>query len=119
MNEAFWIKPASIEMETSARREMGADLLPVETWQALWNESGLAERLVKVYPIDTRKELSGRVRWVGARWALRAIGRLIVLYISNPDGRQAIKDQWGGTLEKTSSMGYGLFVGRKREGLDV
>jgi hypothetical protein len=56
---------------------------------------------------------------VGARWALRAIGRLIVLYISNPDGRQAIKDQWGGTLEKTSSMGYGLFVGRKREGLDV
>ena len=115
MNEAFWTKPASVEMVTSARREMGADVLPVETWQVLWNESGLAERLVKIYAIDTRKELRSRVGWVGTRWALRALGRLIVLYITNPEARQAIKEQWGGTLEKCPSLGYGLFIGRKQE----
>jgi hypothetical protein len=47
------------------------------------------------------------------RWALRAIGRLLTLYISNPGIRQAIRAQWSGTLDKTSSMGYLLLVGRK------
>jgi len=31
----------------------------------------------------------------------------------NPHARQAVRDQWSGTLEKTASMGYGLFVGKK------
>jgi arsenite methyltransferase len=114
MNEVVWIKSATPDMDSSARREMGGVPLPVETWQVLWGESGLAERQVEIYPIDSRKELSGRVRWVGARWALRAIGRLIVLYLSNPEARQAIKEQWSGTLEKSSAMGYGLFSGRKQ-----
>jgi len=44
MNEVCWIKPASTEMVISARREMGAAPIPVEAWQALWDESGLVER---------------------------------------------------------------------------
>jgi arsenite methyltransferase len=116
MNEVFWIKPASAEMVAGARREMGGDVLPLETWRSLWNEAGLAEPVVQVYTIDARKELSARVRWVGTRWALRAFGRLAVLVITNPQARQAIKEQWSGTLEKSPSLGYGLFVGRKRQG---
>jgi hypothetical protein len=53
------------------------------------------------------------MRWVGARWALRAIGRLIALYISDPNARKAVKEQWSGTLEKSSTMSYGLFMGKK------
>jgi ubiquinone/menaquinone biosynthesis C-methylase UbiE len=113
LNEVCWIKPASDEMNSSARREMGAAPIPLETWQSLWDGSGLADRLVKVCTIDTRAELHGRVRWVGLRWSLRAIGRLLTLYISNPGIRQAIRAQWSGTLDKTSSMGYLLLVGRK------
>jgi SAM-dependent methyltransferase len=113
MNEVFWIKPISIEMKSSARRELGADLLPVEAWQELWKASRLSERLVKVCEINTSLELRGRIRWVGLRWAIRALGRLFILYLTNPHARQAVREQWGGTLEKTSSMGYGLFVGKK------
>jgi len=48
------------------------------------------------------------------RWALRALGRLAVLYMKNPEAQRAIKEQWSGTLDKSSSMGYALFVGRKQ-----
>lgn len=102
-------------MTAWARRKMGVDLLAVESWQALWDESGLADRVVKVFAIDARKEVQARVRWVGMRWALRAIGRLIFLYLTNPAAQRAVKEQWSSTLEKSPSMGYGLFVGRKPE----
>lgn len=117
MNEVVWVKPATAEMETSARREIGGVPLPVEAWQNLWDGSGLSEPQVKIYPINARKEISGRLRWVGWRWALRAMGRLMVLYLSNPQARQAIKEQWSGTLDKSSAMGYGIFIGRKAEPL--
>lgn len=113
LNEVCWIHPASDEMNSSARREMGAAPIPLETWQSLWDGSGLSEKLVKVCTIDKQAELRGRVRWVGLRWALKAIVRLLILYISNPGVRLAIREQWSGTLDKTSSMGYLLLVGRK------
>jgi SAM-dependent methyltransferase len=114
MNEVFWVRPATPEMVASARREMGGEVLPVQAWQSLWKQAGLADQTVQVREIDARKELSGRVRWVGTRWALRALGRLARLALTNPQARQAIQAQWSGTLEKSSSLGYGLFAGRKQ-----
>jgi hypothetical protein len=112
-NEVFWIKPVSQEMNRNARRELGADLLTVEAWQELWNASGLSERLVHVCEINASLELRGRIQWVGLGWAMGALGRLFVLSLTNPAARQAVREQWNGTLEKTSSMGYGLFAGKK------
>jgi ubiquinone/menaquinone biosynthesis C-methylase UbiE len=113
MNELFWNQPVSVEVEADILRELGAVPISVEAWQSLWDRAELSNKVFEVYEIDARKELRGRMRWVGVRWTLRAMGRLIAFYISNPNVRKAIKEQWSGTLEKTSAMSYGLFVGEK------
>jgi ubiquinone/menaquinone biosynthesis C-methylase UbiE len=113
LNELFWNKPVSAEVEASTLRELGAVPITLEAWQSLWDRAKLADKILEVCAIDERKELRGRLRWVGARWALRAIGRLIALYLSDPNARKAVKEQWSGTLEKSSAMSYGLFAGKK------
>jgi ubiquinone/menaquinone biosynthesis C-methylase UbiE len=113
LNELFWNRPVSAEVETNILRELGAVPISVDVWRKLWDEARLSDKVFEVYEIDTQKELRSRIQWVGARWALRSIGRLIALYFSNPAARKAIKEQWNGTLEKSSAMSYGLFVGKK------
>ena len=113
MNEVFWVAPASAEFAADARREMGADLLPVADWRALWEASGLAERVIEVRSIDPRAEVRARLRWVGGRWALRAFGRLVALYVTSPPARRAMMDQLRGTRNFSPALGYGLFAGRK------
>jgi arsenite methyltransferase len=114
LNEVFWTEQPSQEMiEANKRIQMGVDLLLLKDWQALWGASGLQERTVKAYEVDLRKELRDRVQWVGRRWSMRAVGRLIRLYFTNPDARQAIKGQTRETSDSYRLMGYGLFTGKK------
>jgi ubiquinone/menaquinone biosynthesis C-methylase UbiE len=114
LNEVFWIKQPSPEMiEANKRIQMGVDLLLLKDWQALWDASSLQERTVKTYEVDLKKELKDRVQWVGRRWSMRAVGRLIRLYFTSPEARQAIKSQTKETSDAYRLMGYGLFTGKK------
>jgi SAM-dependent methyltransferase len=113
LNEVFWIKQPSPEMVEDYRMQMGGDLILREEWQAYWGSSGLQERTIKEYEIDLGKELKDRVQWVGWNWSLRAAGRLIRLYLTNPAARLAIKAQSKDTSEAFRLMGYGLFTGKK------
>jgi arsenite methyltransferase len=114
LNEVFWTNQPTPEMiEANKRIQMGVDLLLLKDWQTLWDSSGLQERRVKTYAIDLQKELKDRVRWVGRRWSVRALGRLIRLYLTNPAARQAIKAQSKETSQAYVLMGYGLFTGKK------
>jgi hypothetical protein len=113
LNEVFWIKQPSPEMVEDYRMQMGGDLILREEWQAHWGSSGLQERTIKEYEIDLGKELKDRVQWVGWNWSLRAAGRLIRLYLTNPAARLAIKAQSKDTSKAFRLMGYGLFTGKK------
>jgi ubiquinone/menaquinone biosynthesis C-methylase UbiE len=113
LNELFWNQPVSPEIESAILRELGAVPITQAAWQSLWDRAKLSDKVFETYSIDTQQELRGRVQWVGRRWALRAIGRLIALYLSDANARKAIKEQWSGTLEKSPALSYGLFVGRK------
>jgi SAM-dependent methyltransferase len=113
LNESFWVKEPSPEIVTRARALAGADVPIAATWQALWQESGLRDRVVKLYQVDPRAEVRGRIRWVGWRWAARAIGRLLRLYVTYPMARQALKEIFDMPLDVMRQMGYGLFAGRK------
>ena len=81
-------------------------------WQALWEESGLRDRVVRLHRADPRTEVRSRIRWVGWRWAVRAVGRLVRLYVTYPAARQSLKDIFGMPLDVVQQMGYGLFAGR-------
>ena len=113
-NEVFWTEqPTSDMLEANKRIQMGVALLLLKDWQVLWDASGLQERTVKAYPVDLRREIKDRVQWVGRRWSMRAAGRLIRLYFTNPTARQAIKSQTRENSEAYLLMGYGLFTGKK------
>jgi len=114
LNEVFWTEPPSPEMiETNRKIQMGMDLLQFNEWQQLWNSIPLSDRTIRNYAVEIKRETKDRVQWVGCRWSMRAVGRLIKLYFSNPLARQAIKSQSKETSISYKSMGFGLFTGQK------
>jgi SAM-dependent methyltransferase len=113
LNESFWVKEPSPEVATRARAQVGADVPIAPTWQALWEASGVQDRVVRFYQVDPRAEVRSRIQWVGWRWAVKAVGRLLRLYLTYPAARQSLKDIFDMPLEMMQQMGYGLFAGRK------
>lgn len=112
LNETLWVIAPTPDLALHID-DFGVSIFPRDFWQALWDESGLVERIATFHQIDARTEIKSRIEWVGWRWALRAWRRLIRLYLTNPGIRQAIKDQFGSAMDTIPYMGYGLFTGRK------
>lgn len=114
LNEGLWIKQPPPEMIGQIKNAIGPFIPTGETWQTLWEASGLQERVVKIYQVDARAEVKSRIRWIGWRWLLRAWGRGLRLYLSNPAIRQSIKEMFDVPSEAFQYAGYGLFVGKKQ-----
>lgn len=112
LNEAVWIEEPSPEKAEEAV-ELGTDILTVEAWQDLWEQSGLQDRVVDVRQIDAGKELKDRIQWISWPWLLRAWYRFFRLYLKYPSARQFIKDSMSSPREIFSYFGYALLVGRK------
>ena len=113
LNETFFTEVPTPEVGEIVRREMGVDIPMVQTWQALWEISGLQDRTIRLYQIDAHHEIRDRLQWIGARWALKAFGRLFRLYLTQPAARQSLKAQFGSSAAWFKTMGYGIFAGRK------
>lgn len=113
LNEGFWTNQPSPELVTLAKDAVGPCVPTIEDWQALWETSGLQERVVKTHQVDASQEVKSRIQWIGWRWLLRAWGRALRLYITNPPIRQSIKKQFDVPPEVFQYLGYGLFIGRK------
>ena len=82
-------------------------------WRAIWEASGLAERLVQVRPLTAKQEAQDRIKWVGCASVLGVWGRLIRLLLTNPGARDSVKGQLDAPHELMARMGYALFVGHK------
>ncbi|MBA4385140.1 MAG: hypothetical protein C0410_10430 [Anaerolinea sp.] len=114
LNEVFWTEQPTPEMiEVNRHIQMNMSLLLLEEWQKLWDSIPLSEKTTRTYAVEMKRETKDRVQWVGWRWSMRAVGRLIRLYFSNPLARQAIKSQTKETSISYKSMGFGLFTGQK------
>jgi SAM-dependent methyltransferase len=113
LSEGFWTEQPPSELIERAKSAVGPCGPTLETWQALWEASGLQERVVRTCQIDARTEVKSRIQWIGWPWLLRAWGRALHLYITNPVIKQSIKDQFDVPSEVFQYLGYGLFVGKK------
>ncbi|MCJ7738456.1 MAG: class I SAM-dependent methyltransferase [Anaerolineae bacterium] len=113
LNEGLWIKQPPPEMAARVSEAIGPFVPTCETWQSLWEASGLQERVLKTCQTDARTEVMSRIRWIGWWWLLRAWGRGLRLYIADPAVRQAIKEMFDVPAEVFEYVGYGLFAGRK------
>lgn len=112
LNETLWVTapPPGVAAQM---RTFNVNILPAEDWRRLWATSRLQDRVMTVHELDTRTEVTRRIAWVGWRWALRAWGRLVRLYITSPASRQAMAQQFGSAMDSLPCMGYGLFTGQK------
>ncbi len=113
LSEGFWTEQPSSELIARAKSAVGPCVPTLETWQALWEASGLQERVVRTRQIDARTEVKSRIQWIGWPWLLRVWGRAMRLYIMNPVIRQSIKEQFDVPPEVFQYLGYGLFAGKK------
>ena len=113
INEGFWTVQPSAELIALARNAVGPCVPTLETWRALWEASGLQERVIETRQADARSEVKSRIQWIGWQWLLKAWGRALRLYISSPKIRQSIKKQFDVPPEAFQYLGYGLFVGKK------
>lgn len=113
LNEGVWTRQPSPELVARVKDAIGPFIPTHETWQALWVASGLQDRVVKICQVDARTEVKSRIQWIGWRWLLRAWGRALRLYITNPAVRQSIKEMFDVPPEVFQYVGYGLFAGRK------
>ncbi len=115
LNESFFTEAPTTEVGEMVRRELGVDIPLIQMWQTLWEVSGLQDRMVRLHPIEARREIRDRLQWIGARWALQAFGRLLRLYLTQPAARPSLRAQFGSSAGSLKTMGYGIFVGRKPE----
>ena len=113
LNESLFTEAPTPELSEMVRRELGVDIPLIGTWQLLWEASGLQDRVVRIHQIDARQEIRGRLQWIGARWALKAFGRLLRLYLTQPAARQSLKAQFGSSAGSLNTTRYGIFAGRK------
>ncbi|HTP11966.1 MAG TPA: class I SAM-dependent methyltransferase [Anaerolineae bacterium] len=116
LNESFFMQMPTPELAHLMQRTCGGGEPPLQaTWQTLWDESGLEDRVVRICTSDARREIRGRLQWIGWRWSLEAFARLGYLYLTRPEARSSIRDQFGSSADSLETMRYGLFVGRKPE----
>ena len=113
LNEGSWIKAPPPELAAQVRDALGPFVVTDEAWQALWKASGLQEQVVTFHEIDAGEEVKSRIQWIGWPWLLRAWGRGLRLYITNPAIRRSIREMFDVPAEVFQYMAYGLFVGKK------
>jgi SAM-dependent methyltransferase len=113
LNETIWLGQQPPPAMAEKANALGSSILTIGEWTRLWDQSGLRERSIDARPIDSRREITGRLQWVGARWALRGWGRLVILYLTRPDMRKSLREFFDAPLEVLHLMGYALFTGRK------
>jgi len=123
LNEAFMLTDSPSPQVVELARRMGTDVVSLDAWRALWETSGLQDRVVRAYRVDAAREVRGRMRWIGMCWLVRGWARAVWTYATQPSLRQALRTQLGAANETRESelgakpvwdsFGHGLFVGRK------
>jgi ubiquinone/menaquinone biosynthesis C-methylase UbiE len=113
INETFLYQELSSDMKELANKQLGLDIPRLESWQELWDASGLQERVAKTYPLESREQVRSQIQWVGLGWALKALWRLYRLSRQNPAARESIRSQFSSGSEIIGGMGYALFAGKK------
>ena len=115
ISEAFWTSMPSAALAVQMQTILGTrQPLPTRPeWQALWAGSGLAEQDARFHPVESRREVADRIAWVGRSWLLRAIGRGLQLYLTDPVLRRTVQTQIRFPIQGLDQLSYGIFVGRK------
>ncbi len=120
LNEMTWIRtPPPTELVEYFSRTTGAKGETSNVWKALLKGSGLRDMVVRIYKVNTLREIINGIRWLGLlglKDYSRAWSNFLTLCIRSPAFRRYIKETWP-ALKKVKNifeyLGYGIYVGRK------
>jgi SAM-dependent methyltransferase len=123
LSEGFLLTEAPTPRVAGLARQIGSAMVTLRTWRALWDGSGLNERVVRTHRVDPTREIRNRFRWVGLRRLLAGSARAVWLFLTQPSARPVLNTMFvslrrgpgdePGAPPPWASFGYGLFVGRK------
>jgi arsenite methyltransferase len=123
LNEGFLLTESPTPRVAGLARQIGSAMVTLRTWRALWEASGLDERVVRTYRVDPAREIRNRFRWVGLRRLLAGSARAVWLFLTQPSARPVLNTMFVSFRRRPedepsatppwASFGYGLFVGRK------
>lgn len=118
LNESTWLQPPSPELIAWLSQEMAANATAhtAEEWEGLLESAGLRDLVVRISKVDTRKEVLGLFRRYGCGGFLQIMGRILTLYLRNPEYRDFVRETRESGVVPQDTMvylGYGLYVGRK------
>lgn len=119
LNESTWLQvPPPPEIVAWAQQDVGATVSPLTSsaWQALLENAGLREIVVRIRAVDAKEETKGILQRYGLGGMLRSMGRALRLYLCNPAYRRFVKSVGqGGIVPENLDQyfGYGLFAGQK------
>jgi ubiquinone/menaquinone biosynthesis C-methylase UbiE len=118
LNEATWLQPPSQELVAWFAQDMAANATThtAEEWEALFEGAGLQDITVRTSTIEMRDELRGILSRYGCGSLFQMAGRMLSLYLRNPEYRDFVRETREGGVVPQDTMvylGYGLYVGHK------
>jgi ubiquinone/menaquinone biosynthesis C-methylase UbiE len=119
INEVAWLKtpvPPEFEAWLSQDLAAGSHTRSVESWQTLLETVGMRVESVEANAIDVREETRGLLQRYGLGGMLGVFGRILRMYIRDPEYRSFVREsQEGGLIPENLSeyVGYCLLVARK------
>jgi SAM-dependent methyltransferase len=116
LNEAIYVKPPPPAAVDLLADYVGHEILPTSVWEELLEEAGLINITARTYPIKMGEESRSQMSFFSRGDMLGLLGNMIrVIFGSDPFARNLIKRSWSNPREFYDFLGYGLFVGWKRE----
>ena len=117
--ESTWLKvPPPPELVAWASQDVGASVQPLtaEGWQALLEQAGLQGIVVRLHPVNAKKEAGLLLRRYGYGGMIGSALRALSMFVRNPAYRSFVKGvgKDGVVPENLGEyFGYGMYVGRK------
>jgi hypothetical protein len=112
LDGSIWTRALPPDL-AALKRDLGADVQPVEVWRGPCAEAGLEGLIVRLRRIDPAREVRDRLRWVGLPWAIRAWAGTLWLQLTVPASRAVIRTFTGPGRQVFDCVGYGSFVGSR------
>jgi arsenite methyltransferase len=117
LNEAIWIKPPPESGEETMRALTGQRLRTSDEWVDMMERAGLQNLVVRTSNIEMRRESRSQFGIIGIGDYARILARFVKSFLFDPSTRNLFKVALSEPRSMYETMGYGLYAGRKPEGL--
>jgi len=113
LNELTWIGSPSKKITDSMKEIMGGEFEDSTGWKKLLEEIGLREVNAKAYKMNAVQQFLDEMSWMELRDFFGPWGKVIKLFIKDPEYRKYLMSITKTPLSVGKYMGHGIYTGKK------